>query len=197
MSLLGKFLEDATKAVKEAATEENLEKAKGMLNDLGSKIGTAAKEAASQENIDKAKGVLSSIGSVISSAARDVKEKIEEEDAEQAKIKEYFTPDDDPRDAREKILQVLKDEFPQYSVREDVSPTELGGTGRFMNYSIGVYDGSAPKLFMMLIGKTTTSHREYRWSREVAEKNGIPMINFVKHYPNKVAYITERLHQYL
>ena len=54
-----------------------------------------------------------------------------------------------------------------------------------------------PKLLIMLIGKTTTSHREYRWSREVAEAKGIPFINFIRHYPNRVDYIRQRLHKYL
>ena len=66
-----------------------------------------------------------------------------------------------------------------------------------MDYSIGVYSGEDPKLFIMLIGKTTTSHREYRWSREEAEKRGYPFINFIVHYPNTPAYISERLHKYL
>ena len=92
---------------------------------------------------------------------------------------------------------MLANEFPQYTVREEVSAREMGGEGKFMNYSIVVYEGEAPKLVMMLIGKTTTSHREYRWAREFAEKNGITFLNFIKHDPNTIPYITDRLHKYL
>ncbi len=98
---------------------------------------------------------------------------------------------------RQRILDVISSQFPSYSVAEDVSPTTVGGTGRFMNYSIGVYSGGQPKLFIMIIGKTTTSHREYRWSKEAAEKAGVTMINFIAHYPNKTRYISERLSKYL
>jgi len=94
-------------------------------------------------------------------------------------------------------LEVLANEFPQYKVRENVSPKELGGEGRFMDYSIVICDGESPKLILMLIGKTTTAHREYRWSREEAEKRGIPFLNFVEHYPNTTEYISDRLHKYL
>jgi len=54
-----------------------------------------------------------------------------------------------------------------------------------------------PKLFIMIVGKNTTTHREYRWSREQAERAGVTMINFVAHYPNEIPYIVDRLHQYL
>ena len=108
-----------------------------------------------------------------------------------------FEEVEDGTTARERILKVLAEEFPAYTVKENVSPTEFGGTGKFMNYSIVVYDGAAPKLVMMLIGKTTTTHREYRWSREEAEKRGITFINFIEHYPNTPEYISQRLHKYL
>ena len=99
--------------------------------------------------------------------------------------------------ARTKLLNVLASEFPQYTVYENVSPTTIGGVGRFMPYSLGVYDGDVPKLFIMLVGKSTTAHREYRWSKEQAERAGVTMINFVEHYPNEIPYIVDRLHQYL
>ena len=100
-------------------------------------------------------------------------------------------------DCATKIRNVLAGQFPLYQVQENVSPVTIGGTGRFMNYSFGVYQMGVPKLFIMLIGKTTCSHREYRWAKEQAAKAGVPMINFIVHYPNEISYITNRLHQYL
>lgn len=99
--------------------------------------------------------------------------------------------------AAAKILTVLREQFPQYIVRTNVSPTTLGGKGSFLNYNFGVYEGDTPKLFIMLVGRNTCATRLYRWSKEEAQKNGVTMINFVEHYPNEVEYIKERLQQYL
>ena len=96
-----------------------------------------------------------------------------------------------------KLDYVLKNEFPQYEIRKKVSPVTLGGTGKFMDYDLGVYENGAPKLFIMMVGPNTCSKREYRWSKEEAEKAGVPMINFVMAFSNKIDYITNRLHQYL
>lgn len=96
-----------------------------------------------------------------------------------------------------KLDYVLKNEFPQYEIRKKVSPVTLGGTGKFMDYDLGVYENGTPKLFIMIVGSNTCSKREYRWSKEEAEKAGVPMINFVMAFSNKIDYITNRLHQYL
>ncbi len=104
---------------------------------------------------------------------------------------------EDEMDCAGKIKEVLAADFADYEVFEDVSPTMIGGTGKFMNYSIGVYKDGAPKLFIMIIGQKTNRLRLYRWSKEQAEKAGVPMINFVGHYPNRYWYIKERLAQYL
>lgn len=104
---------------------------------------------------------------------------------------------EDGMDCKGKLLEVLAADFPSYEVFEDVSPVTLGGTGRFMNYSLGIYKDGAPRLFIMIIGKTTTRHREYRWSKEQAQKAGVEMINFIGHAPNRYWYIKERLGKYL
>lgn len=112
--------------------------------------------------------------------------------SDSADIYEY-----DGIDAAVKIGKVLSESFSQYEVKTNVSPVTIGGTGRFMNYSFGVYQGGNPVLFIMLVGKTTCSSRMYRWSKEQAERSGVKMINFVQHYPNNVNYIKNRLSQYL
>lgn len=103
----------------------------------------------------------------------------------------------DGMDAAYKIRNVLSESFPQYQIRENVSPATIGGSGNFMNYSFGVYSAAGPKLFIMLVGKTTCSTRTYRWSKEQAARCGVPMINFVTHYPNNIDYIVNRLQKYL
>lgn len=105
--------------------------------------------------------------------------------------------DDEPEDVRKEIEEIVAQCFPQYELRRNVSPTTIGGLGRFLDYSYGVYLGGEPKLFIMIVGKKTTSHRVYRWSKEEAAKKGITMINFVEHFPNKYDYVKNRLAQYL
>ena len=173
MGLLDKLVKEGTEILKEVATEENKEKAADLLNSL---------KGAFEEHKDELKQFAESFQ--METKTEEYKES-------------YFEEVDDGKDCRERILEVLANEFPQYAVKENVSPTTIGGMGRFMDYSIVVYDGDVPKLIMMLIGKTTSYHREYRWSREEAEKKGIPFINFIRHYPNTPEYISDRLHKYL
>ena len=103
----------------------------------------------------------------------------------------------DTRYIGEKLKEVLRENFSQYDVIENVSPVTLGGSGKFLNYTFGIYSDGKPKLLIMIVGRNTCRYRTYRWSKEVAEKNSIPLINFLEHFPNEVPYIRERLSQYL
>lgn len=100
-------------------------------------------------------------------------------------------------EVEEKLRAVFSHEFPQYEIREDVSPTTIGGTGNFMNYTFGVYENGAPKLFIMVVGNNDCAKRTYRWSKEQAERAGVTLINFVAQFENRMDYIIDRLHQYL
>lgn len=101
------------------------------------------------------------------------------------------------KDVEDKLRLVFQKEFSQYEIREQVSPTTIGGTGNFMPYSFGVYENGAPKLFIMVVYNNTCRERLYRWSKEEAEKAGVPLINFVFVFENRIDYIINRLHQYL
>ncbi len=175
MGLFDKLLKEGAEALKEAVSDENKEKASALFNSLKDTI---------QEHAGELKNYVDELSS--QPAAQ-----------ENSETPSMYTPMNDGKTCRQRILEVLADEFPQYTVRENVSPRTFGGTGRFMDYSIVVCDGEKPKLIMMLIGKTTASHREYRWSKEEAQKNGITFINFIEHYPNRPEYISQRLHKYL
>lgn len=100
-------------------------------------------------------------------------------------------------DVDKKLEAVFAKEFPQYEIRKEVSPTTIGGTGKFLDYSYGVYENGIPKLFIMVVYNNTCASRYYRWSKEAAAKAGVPMINFVYAFENKITYIIPRLHQYL
>ncbi len=97
----------------------------------------------------------------------------------------------------DKLRSILAKEFAQYEVKEQVSPTTLGGTGKFLPYDFGIYENGVPKLFIMVVYNNTCAHRDYRWSKEEAARAGVPMINFVYAFENKIDYIINRLHQYL
>ena len=177
MGLLDKFLKEGAEVLKDVTSEENKQKAAEILGSI--------KESLSEHSEE------------FKQAMEEYKQEKKQESASVEYTDSMFEEVEDGSTAKERILKVLAEEFPAYTVKENVSPTEFGGTGKFMNYSIVVYDGAAPKLAMMLIGKTTTTHREYRWSRQEAEKNGITFINFIEHYPNTPEYISQRLHNYL
>lgn len=107
-----------------------------------------------------------------------------------------WLPEDDI-DCTLKIIEVVKADFPEYELKADVSPATIGGTGRFMNYSLGIYKDGQPKLFIMILVGNNYRLRTYRWSKEEAEKNHIPMINFIEASPNRYWYIKERLAKYI
>ena len=176
MGLFDKLLKEGLDAVREVVSEENKEKAKDLLGNL--------KEAFGDE--------LDTLKKAVDEYKAEQQEKKENELPES-----YYEEVEDGKTARQRILDVLEEEFPQYEVYENVSPVDLGGEGRFMNYSIVVCQENEVKLLIMLIGKTTTAHREYRWSRQFAEDHGIEFINFIEHYPNHPEYIKQRLHKYL
>ncbi|MBR2809849.1 MAG: hypothetical protein IKD69_00575 [Solobacterium sp.] len=173
--------------VKEVASEENREKASAFLNHVRDSIQDTVQEATSEENREKAAAFFGNIKDSLSAKTQE----------HEPKEEMYEYDDTDGRSCREKLLAVLAEDFSQYTVRENVSPHTIGGEGRFMDYSIAVYSGDVPVPLIMIVGKTTTSHREYRWSREEAAKHGYPMINFVEHYPNRPDYIRTRLQKYL
>ena len=215
MGLFDKLLKEGEKFVKEATSEENKEKVGAFFSNLKDTVSEKANELASEENKEKVGAFFSNLKDTVSEKAAELgseenkekvssffsnlKESIKAEADKEKKEEEIWTPEpaEEGLTCREKILDVLKEEFPQYEVRENVSPAEMGGTGIFMNYSLAVYENGAPKLVMMIIGKTTTAHREYKWSRAFAQGEGITFLNFVEHYPNNKSYISERLHKYL
>ena len=208
MGLLDKLIKEGSKLIEEVATEENKEKAAEFLTNLKDGISDIAKEVGSEENKEKAADFLNNLKENLGGVGEELKKAVGEANLEELKNafkaeekeeidESFYEEDEDQRPVEEKIVEVLKTEFPDYTYEENFSPAKLGGEGKFMDYSFLVCKDGEPKLAMMLIGKTTCSHREYRWSKEFAEGFGLPFINFIRHYPNKVEYIKQRLHKYL
>ena len=166
----------------------------GLFDKLVNEGLSALNDVVSEENKEKAASFLNDLNEAVSGFAESIQK---EPETVQQPVHSDTYYEDDGRDVREKILEVLAAEFPDVTIRENVSPRELGGQGKFMDYSMLLSRNGAIVLAIMLAGKTTTSHREYRWSKEFAEANSITMINFLRHYPNSVEYISDRLHNYL
>lgn len=165
----------------------------GISNGINKGIRDAVSGAVEKAIKPVAQNLANQTANTLSKSASDINKATQELSSAAAQVKTAA----DGVEASVKIRKVLSESFPSYEVRENVSPTTIGGTGKFMNYSFGVYSGGAPKLFIMLVGKTTCSSRLYRWSKEQAQKSGVTMINFVQHYPNEVEYIRQRLAKYL
>ncbi len=146
-------------------------------------------KSAQNKNAEASAPVAQNNVAPVQASAPVVQSNVSQPQPKQFNIEDEFIDD--------KLDYVLKNEFPQYEIRKKVSPVTLGGTGKFMDYDLGVYENGAPKLFIMMVGPNTCSKREYRWSKEEAAKAGVPMINFVMAFSNKIDYITNRLHQYL
>jgi len=97
----------------------------------------------------------------------------------------------------EKLRNILIYEFFRYQFVENAPLTSFGGPAEGMPYSFAVLDGRVPKLLIMIIGRNTCSQKDYKISKEFASSYGIPMINFIEHFDNKVSYIRDRLHNYI
>ena len=96
-----------------------------------------------------------------------------------------------------KLRNILGNQFPEYTFAENVDPVSVGGPEGGMPFSFAVSGTDGIKLFIMIIGRNTCTHKDYKLSRAFAEERGIQFINFIDHFENKVSYVTQRLHEYL
>lgn len=165
----------------------------GFLDSLLRKSSNAVTSAA-------ARAVGNAVGDVVEDAAQGLMKGLKNaaNDANE-EIKQSKTVRDDfsDKEVDEKLREILKTEFSQYEVKEQVSPTTIGGEGKFLPYDFAVYENGQPKLFIMVVYNNTCASREYRWSKEQAESAGVTLINFVYAFENKKDYMVDRLHQYL
>ncbi len=169
----------------------------GFLDSLLRKSSNAVTSAA-------ARAVGNAVGDVVEDAAQGfikglknvgegAKEKASSETTQSKTARDDFAD----KEVDEKLREILSTEFSQYEVKEQVSPTTIGGEGKFLPYDFAVYENGQPKLFIMVVYNNTCASREYRWSKEQAENAGVTLINFVYAFENRKDYMIDRLHQYL
>ena len=83
--------------------------------------------------------------------------------------------------------------YASYEVKKELSPTVLGGAGNFRPYTYALFLNGMPKAFIMVTEHNKDTFRTFRWSKEFAEVNGVPFINFLTQFPNTEEYIKKRL----
>lgn len=114
------------------------------------------------------------------------------------------------------FAEILRSEFPQYSVRQQVPVTELAGfaadefklykTRPLQSYKAEwgqPYDfvlsqGDKPVGVVMLgSGGSHSKNVKYLIARMYAKKLGLPYINFYTQYPNERSYVVERIRKFM
>ena len=114
------------------------------------------------------------------------------------------------------FLDIIRREFPSYSIQENVPVTHLAGEAadEFQlyhtrprqvykaewgePYTFVLSQGGAPKGIVMLgSGHSHYSNVKYLISRMYAKKLGLPYINFYTQMPNESDYVAERIRKFL
>ena len=121
-----------------------------------------------------------------------------------------------PRDVPGHFRSILKSEFPQFTVRENVPVTDLAGdaTDNFQlyktrpyqaykaewgkPYTFVLYQGGRPRGIVMLgDGHSHSANVKYLIARKYAQKLNIPYINFYSQMPNERQYVISRIRKFL
>lgn len=111
---------------------------------------------------------------------------------------------------------ILRSDFPQFTVRENVPVTELVGdacdsfqlykTRPYQAYkaewgqpySFVLYQAGRPRAVVMLGGgHTHSANVKYLIARKYAQKAGLPYINFYSQMPNERQYVVSRIKKFL
>ena len=91
------------------------------------------------------------------------------------------------------FLEVLRTEFADCELRQNVSPMEIGGSSAARNYTFGLYQGGAPRVLIMLTPRNRYQNRPFRDAKSACENNGIWFLNFFTHFSNEKSYVVNRI----
>lgn len=95
-----------------------------------------------------------------------------------------------PRD-RAYFADILTTEFGGYELRQNVSPAELGGSGK--PYDFVLCRGGRPVGAVMLTEHNRDRNAAFLNAKAACEQAGVPFINFYLHMPNERNYIVGRI----
>jgi hypothetical protein len=100
--------------------------------------------------------------------------------------------------------QIITEEFPEFEVRADVSPESLGlrreqvyrdraGEYPSQNFDLGLFNGGEIAAVVMVTGPGKGALAVFKNTRETAQANKIPFVNFYIHFPSEREYVVERI----
>lgn len=95
-----------------------------------------------------------------------------------------------PRD-KAYFADILATEFGAYELRQNVSPAELGGSGKA--YDFGLYRGGRLAGVVMLTEHNRDRSAAFLNAKATCAQAGVPFINFYLHMPNERSYIIGRI----
>ena len=91
---------------------------------------------------------------------------------------------------KEDFLEIVNDEFGDYTIETDVSPTVLGGIGRL--YDIAIYKGTKLEVVVALV-EHNKANKAYHDSKASAEKASVPFVNYYLQMRNEPNYVVDRI----
>ncbi len=96
-------------------------------------------------------------------------------------------------DIAENFYGILSTEFGGYEIKRNVSPTTIGGNPVAREYTFGLYESGAPKLFIMLTPHNKYRNRPFIEAKNACESSGIQFMNFFTHFSNEKNYVIDRI----
>lgn len=79
--------------------------------------------------------------------------------------------------------------YSSYEVKEDY---KVAGDDA-MNASFAIFKDGAPKLYIMIVGRSTCSSHAYLEAKRKASSEGVQVVNFVEHFANEEKYVQDRI----
>lgn len=168
-----------------------------ILKVIGSSATDSAKRSINNEVSKKIEEqVTNKVGKVFDSMAKDTSAPASSAPVASTSVaKKNYAPPRKSLTANQETIRtanIIREQLSRYSsieVKEDYS---IAGSSA-QNVSFAIFQNGAPKLYVMIVGKTTCTSHAYLETKRKAEQEGVKLINFVEHFRNDPAYVDTRL----
>ena len=197
MGFLDNLLKKGVKNIINNLVDETTDRISDVIEDT---IGGKADESKTVNSSSNANTKVNTTADIPESVLREMEETAKQFDSYKDKFDNYdfgICATTTTMPVMTRISNILRTEYPEYEVKNNILPYTIGGKGMFRPYTYGLYLNGEPKAFIMVTDHNKEVRRAFRWSKEEAEKNGIPFINFLTQFPNTEEYIKNRLAQYI
>ncbi|MBQ2934673.1 MAG: hypothetical protein IJD96_00385 [Lachnospiraceae bacterium] len=99
---------------------------------------------------------------------------------------------------RARMEQCLTREFPGYTLRKNVSASEIGTYDIAWTYTYGIYrDGQAVAMINLLAGANDYKRKIVLQSKTACRNAGIGYVHFILRLPNRSSYVAQQLRSIL